>query len=86
MKAQVLQLRSKLKTSKKGNWSISEHVLQIWAIVDFLLVVGDPISERNQIDAILQGFPKKYHHFIMMIYGKVKLTAIWCWFTYVQEA
>lgn len=45
MKARVLQLKTELKTIKKGNCLISVYVFQIQVIVDSLLDVGDPICE-----------------------------------------
>lgn len=77
MKAWVHQLRLELKTTKKGNHSISKYVLQIRVLVDSLLDVGDPISERDKIDAILQGLLEEYNPLIMMIHGKVKSTNIY---------
>lgn len=77
MKACVHQLRSELKTSKKFNMLISEYVLQIWAISYSLLAIGDPISKRDQINAILQGLTEEYNMFIMMIYGKGEPTDIY---------
>lgn len=56
MKARVCQLRVELK-STKGNKSITEFVLRIKEI-NFLLVVGDLITEQYQIDNILDGLPK----------------------------
>lgn len=59
-----------LKKSKKGTKTISEFVLQIRAIKDSLMAIGNTISECDQIDSILQGLPKDYNHFIIMVYGK----------------
>ena len=88
MKARVHQLRSELKTTKKGTRSISEYVLRIRAIADALLAIGDPISERDQIDSILQGLPEEYNPFVMMTYGKGELSSIYDVeaLLYVQEA
>lgn len=88
MKARVHQLLVELKTIKKGSRSISEYVLWVRAIADSLLVIGDPIFERDQMDVILQGFTEEYNPFIMMIYGKVKPTDIYEVeaLVYVQEA
>lgn len=74
IKAHVAQLRYELKTSKKGTRSISEYVLHIWTIANSLLAIGDSISERDQVDAILQRLTKEYDPFIMMVYGKGDLT------------
>lgn len=59
MKEHVHQLRSKLKFNKKGNFFISEYVLSVRAIIDSQLVIGDHITERNLINAILQGLPEE---------------------------
>lgn len=72
MKACAHQLRSELKTNKKDSRSISEYVLRIRTIVDSLMAVGDPILNRDQIDAILQGLSKAYNSFIMMVYRKIE--------------
>lgn len=53
MKVRIHQLWLELKTGKKGNRSIFEYVLRIRTIADSLLAIGDPISERDQIDSIL---------------------------------
>ncbi|KAI5425102.1 hypothetical protein KIW84_031052 [Lathyrus oleraceus] len=55
---------------------------------DSLLVIGDPISERDHIDAILQGTLEECNPFIMMIYSKVEHAYIYDVeaFLYIQEA
>lgn len=52
------QLRVELKLVKKGNNPIIEYIFHVKAIVTLLLVVGDVVSEHNQIDSILDGLPK----------------------------
>lgn len=64
------QLTSELKGIKKGSTSISEYVLCIKTIFDFLPAIGDPINEQDQIDAILDGLPDEYSYFVTMIYGR----------------
>lgn len=88
MKARVHQLKYELKTSKKGSRSISEYVLIIRVIANSLLVIDDPISGRDEIDAILQGLSEDYNSFIMMIYGKGKPNDIYDIdsLLYMQEA
>lgn len=71
MKANVRQLRSELKSAKKGTRSMSEYLLQIKAIVDSLVAIGDPISEQDHIDVILDGLPEEYNPFVMMMYGRI---------------
>lgn len=55
MKAQVHQLRAELKMSKKGTKTTYELFLRIRAIAYSVMEIRDPISERDQIDSILQG-------------------------------
>lgn len=71
MKAKMRQLRSELKSSKKGAHSINEYVLRIKAIVDVLVAIGDSVTEQDQIDAILEGLPEEDNPFVMMIYSRV---------------
>lgn len=49
---------------KKENLSISEYVLRIRVIADSLLAIGDHISKRDPIGAILQILPRiqSIHH------------------------
>lgn len=72
----------------KGSRSISEYVLIIRAISNSLLLIDDPISRRDEIDAILQGVPEDYNSFIMMIYEKGKPNDIYYIesLLYMQEA
>lgn len=70
LKAKVRQFRSELKGIKKGNRSISDYVLRIKALADSLLAIGDPISEQDHIDIILDGLPEEYNSFVKMVYGR----------------
>lgn len=58
MRARVRQLRVELKSTKKGNYSVTEFVLKIKAIASSLLAVGDSTLEQDQIDSILNRLPK----------------------------
>lgn len=69
MKATILQLRVYQKWANKGNHSIMEFVVRIKVIANSLLVIGDSISEQDQIDFILDGLPKEYNPFVMKMYG-----------------
>lgn len=88
MKARVHQLYVELKMIKKGTQYISKFVLRIRSIVDSLLAIGDPISERDQIGAIFQGLPEEYNSFIIMAYNITDPMYIYevDGFLYVQEA
>lgn len=39
-------------------------------------MIGDPISEQDQIDTILDGLPEEYNSFGMMVYGRPDSMAI----------
>lgn len=88
MKFRVHQLRDKLNVTKKEIRSIFEFLFRIRAISDALLAVGEPISERDKIDSILQGLLKEYSPFIMMVYGKLEPPTLYeiDAFLYVQKA
>lgn len=88
MKTCAHQLRSELKTSKKGTRSISEYVLRIRTIENSVLAIGFPIFKRDQVDVILQRILEEYNPFIMMVYSKDDLTDMYEVETllYVQEA
>lgn len=57
LRARVRQLRSELKTMKKGLRRVNEYLLQIKVIIDSLMAIGDSISDQNHMDAILDGLP-----------------------------
>lgn len=38
-------------------------------IADFLLVIGDSITEQDQINVVLEGLPEEYSQFVVMICG-----------------
>lgn len=61
----------------KENRSISEYMLGIKSVVNFLLVVGDSISEHDQINFILDGLSEEYNLFVMQIYGSTCLSMIY---------
>jgi predicted phosphoribosyltransferase len=39
-------------------------------IVNSLTAVGDVVSESEQVDSILEGLPKDFNSFVMMIYSR----------------
>jgi histone deacetylase 1/2 len=69
-KAKIRQLRSELKTVKKGTKTITEFILRVRAVANILISIGDSVSEQDQIDSILDGLPEEYNPFVMMIYGR----------------
>ncbi|MCH81099.1 retrovirus-related Pol polyprotein from transposon TNT 1-94, partial [Trifolium medium] len=70
LKARSRQLRSELKNTKKASRSIGEYLLRIKSIVNSLIAVGDTVSDRDQVDAILEGLPEDFNSFIMMVYSR----------------
>lgn len=70
MKAKVRQLRTELKTTKKGTRIVTEYVLRIKTIFGCLVAIGDAVNEQDQVDAILEGLPEEYGPFVMMMYGR----------------
>lgn len=69
MKARVRHIRVELKSVKKVNSSIIEYVRRVKTIANLLLVVGNVVSEQDQIDSILDGLPEVYNLFVMQMYG-----------------
>lgn len=76
MRAKVRQLRCELKSTKKGTKNISEYLLKIKNIVDSLTAIGDPISNQDHLDAVLEGLPEEYNPFVMMIYSRLDTPSI----------
>lgn len=69
MKSRVRQLYVELKSTKKGNKSITKFVLRIKAIANSQLAVGDSITKQDQVGSILEGLPEEYNSFVMQMYG-----------------
>ncbi|PNX64325.1 histone deacetylase, partial [Trifolium pratense] len=55
------QLRSELKSIAKGERTITAYLARIQSIVNTLESIGDPISHRDQLEAILDGLPEDYN-------------------------
>lgn len=60
------------KSIKKSNPSVTEFVLHIKVISNSFLVIGDVVSEQDQVDSILDGLSKEYNSFVMQMYGMTK--------------
>lgn len=61
------QLRSELKSISKGNRSILEYLTHIQAIVDILQSIGDPVTHRDHLDAIVEGLLEEYEALSVII-------------------
>jgi histone deacetylase 1/2 len=76
LKSRARQLRSELKNTKKLARSVNEYLLRIKSIVNSLIAVGDVVSELEQVDAILEGLPKEFNSFIMMVYSRFETPTV----------
>ena len=59
--AKSRQLRSELKSITKEEKTVTEYLARIQRIVDVLESIDDPISHRDQIEAILDGLLEEYN-------------------------
>lgn len=65
--AKVGQFKDQLKAPKKGSLSINAYLSKIKACVDSLTSVGCILSEKEHIDAILDGLFEEYDTFITAV-------------------
>lgn len=54
-------LCTELRNTKKDDRSISEFIRRVKALVDALYSIGDPVSDQEQLDVILEGLPEEYN-------------------------
>lgn len=66
-KAKVNQLKTQLRSLKKGSLSATDYLLKIKKLVDSLFSVGSPLTTADHIEAILEGLPEEYNAFIVSI-------------------
>jgi histone deacetylase 1/2 len=76
LKSRARQLRSELKNTKKLSKSVNEYLLRIKAIVNSLIAVGDSVSEQEQVDSILEGLPREFNSFVMMVYSRFETPTV----------
>lgn len=72
MKAKVRQLCSELKNTKKEYKCISEFITKVNSLADSLTSACEVIEDSYLIDILLDGFPKEYNSFVMMIFNKTQ--------------
>lgn len=70
LRTKVRQFRSKLKNTKIPTRTISKYLLRIRALIESLQAIGDPVTDQDHIDMILEGLPKEYNSLVMMIYAR----------------
>src|ERR1044072_1249190 len=66
-KAQMEVLRSELKSCTKDNRSMSEFLNRIKTIVNSLFTMGESVSYREHLEAILDGLPPDYNSLVTII-------------------
>lgn len=54
---------------------IQEYLLRIRALVDSLQATGDPVTEQDHVDMILEGLPE-YNSFVMVIYARFEPASV----------
>lgn len=66
-RTKVRQLHTELRTTTLENLTVKEYLAKIKSLVDSLSSVGDPVSSRDHLDAILDGLPQTYDSIISII-------------------
>ena len=63
-KARVMQLRLEFQTTRKGSLSMMEYILKLKNLADSLAVIGEPVSDRDQILQLLGGLGANYNSIV----------------------
>lgn len=71
VKAQTQQLRTELRTLKKGTDTVTEFLNKIKAISDSLMSISEIVTPIDQLDVILEGLPSEYESLVTLINSKV---------------
>ncbi|KAL5540795.1 hypothetical protein UlMin_042408 [Ulmus minor] len=66
-RARIMQLRLELQTLKKGSMSMMDYLMKLKGFSNNLIVVGEPISEQDQIMNILAGLGAYYNAVVIAI-------------------
>ncbi|KAF7838902.1 Retrovirus-related Pol polyprotein from transposon TNT 1-94 [Senna tora] len=66
-RAKERQLKTLLRSTKKGNLSMNDYLLEIKKTVDALTSIGAPVSRHDTIESILDGLPEEYEGFVTSI-------------------
>jgi len=69
LKARATALRVQLNNMKKTGYLV-EYLARIQTIVDSLAEAGDPVSEKEHIDTILNGLPEQYNDCATVVRGR----------------
>lgn len=68
LKTKIRQLKSKLKSTKKGAHSINENVTRIQTLANSLTAIGVFVSEQDLCDIVLDGLLEEYNSFVILMY------------------
>ena len=71
-KAKIGQFKDQLMTTKKRSLNVVEYLSKIKSCVDFLALVGHILTDKDHIDAILDGLTDEYDAFITSILTRSK--------------
>ena len=63
-KARVMQLRLEFQTTRKGSLPMMEYILKLKNLADSLAVIGEPVSDRDQILQLLGGLGANYNSIV----------------------
>lgn len=70
------QLHSKLNSITKCEKSIYEYLARVQRIIDILESIDDPVSHRDQLEVILEGFPDEFNVLASIIQYRATLCPI----------
>lgn len=59
--ARSAQLRTELRNITKGTRTVTEFLKRVKTIVNTLILIGDPVSHRDHLDAIFDGLPEEFN-------------------------
>ncbi|XP_052732066.1 uncharacterized protein LOC128196154 [Vigna angularis] len=62
-----IALWNEMKNTKKGNRNVIDYLSSIGYFVDMLVEMGDDVTEREHIDAILEGLPEEGYESVRTI-------------------
>lgn len=69
-RAKIKQLKTQLRTTRKGTLKMNEFLLKVKSVVDSLAAVGNPIPINDYIEVILDGLPNEYDSVVTTVISK----------------
>ena len=75
-RAHIMELRLHLQTICKGSLNMLDYMLRIRNICDNLIVVGELVSEQDQIMTILGELGPEYNPFVVTITSRAELISV----------